>query len=803
MKKLSPRISYNQHALDVLEFDRVRNIVSSLADSEEGRLGISGILPFKKSETALALLAEVEEIMQAIRFDDLLPGISIQNIREIFPRLNVEGNILDIEEIVAVAENLELANDIKMYFKERAEKYPIVSQITGNMAPQNDIVRHIRKVITPDLEIADDATPELLSIRRKLQKTRRALRKMVEKTLAELPDGVISERIVTVRDNRYVIPVRDSMKKYVQGAVHDRSQTGKTLFIEPLATIESNNQLRELELAEKIEIIRILKNLTKRIASVAQDIERNQDVLVRMDMIIAKARFGIKVNGIIPGINDEPVITIRDGRHPLLDWKYRKNANGSNVVPLNIEIGDSVRTMVITGPNAGGKTVALKTLGLLTLMALSGMPVPAGPDTAVFAPPDFFADIGDEQSIENDLSTFSSHIKQIVTILREAGPRTIVLMDELGGGTNPSDGEAIALAVLKRLTGIGAITLATSHHDGLKVFAHETEGVINASMEFDNENHMPTFILKRGVPGSSYAFEIAANMGIPEDILREAEFIAGDEKKNLESLISEMEAYTRQAEKEREIAASEHMEMEAVRKEYEEKLEEITAKKQDILSEALAESQKIIEDTNRRMELIIKSIREKKAPRETIIEAKSSIRETISNLKEMATRIQPKKKKKTKKPIGELKKGLYVWVESLGTEALIEDIMGGGTKARIRVGKSKATIVVDKKHLLESDTPQKKITRNVIVSIPSSSVTSQEIDLRGMTFDEARDKLDIFLDSLYTSGFETAHIIHGKGTGVLRDKIGKYLDKHEYVKSWRLGNWNEGSFGVTVAKLKK
>ncbi len=795
-------MSYNPHTLDVLEFERVCQIINSLADSEEARQKILVIVPYRDPEIVRSLLTEVEEIINAIQFDDTLPGMSMHNIRNIFPQLKVEGNILNIEEIVEVAENLELAHDIKMYFKERAEKYPVALQITGDIAPHDDIVKHIRKVITTDFEVADDATPELLSIRRKLQKTRSVLRKMVENTLAELSDEVISERIVTIRDNRYVIPVRDSMKKYVPGAVHDRSQSGKTLFIEPLATIESNNQLRELEMEEQVEINRILANITRSISSAVHDIERNQDVLVRMDIITAKARFGVRVEGIIPKINDEPVIMIKNGRHPLLDWKYRKNANGSSVVPLNIEIGGSVRTIVITGPNAGGKTVALKTLGLLTLMALSGMPVTADPDTSVFAPHDFFADIGDEQSIENDLSTFSSHMKQIVTILREAGPRTLVLLDELGGGTNPSDGEAIALAVLKKLTGVGAVTLSTSHHDGLKVFAHETEGVLNASMEFDSKHHRPTFVLKSGVPGSSYAFEIAAGMGLPEDVLKDAESLAGSEKKNFESLIAEMEQHTRQTEIERKIAASERMEMEKLKKEYEEKLEDITVKKQDILSEAIYNSKKIIEDTNRQMELLIKSIREKNASHKAIVGAKSVIRETTSNINELASLIPPKKKKE-KKPVSELKKGLHVWVERIGTDAVVEEVMAGGMKARIRVGKSKATIVMDKNDISLGESIQNKSARKIIINVPPSSVTSQEINLRGMTFDEARDALDTFLDSLYTSGFETAHIIHGKGSGVLRKKIGKYLDKHEFIESWRLGNWNEGSFGVTVAKLKK
>ncbi|MFC1551794.1 endonuclease MutS2, partial [Candidatus Latescibacterota bacterium] len=664
--------SYNSHTLQVLEFGPVREIVASFADSEEGKAGLSEIVPLKDAAAARALLAETGEIMTAIMFDDAVPGMAARNIREIFPRLRIPGSFLGIEEIAAVGDNLELAVGICEYFGEKAEKYPIISHITSEIVFHPDILKQIRKTITPDLEIADTATPELHSIRRNLNRTRNSLRKIVEKRLAELSDDVVSERLVTIRDGRHVIPVRDSMKKNVPGAVHDRSQSGKTLFIEPLATIEGNNQVRELELAERAEIHRILLKLSDTISEIVDDLEHNQDVLVRLDMISAKARFGVRVEGVIPDITDEPVVGISGGRHPLLDWKFRKEGNVKTVVPLNMKIGGPDRTMIITGPNAGGKTVALKTFGLIVLMALSGIPVTSGPNTAVFAPPEFFADIGDEQSIEDDLSTYSSHIKQIVMILKNAGPKTLVLMDELGGGTNPSDGEAIALAVLKKLIGAGAVTIATSHHDGLKVFAHETESVMNASMEFDTKNHMPSFTLRAGVPGSSYAIEIAERMGMPADVLREVESIGGSEKKSLEGLILEMEEHARQAEKDRKAAESERLRSEAARIEYDKKLEDITAHKNEKMAEALAEAKQIIEDTNRAMEQIIKSMRETDASHDAIVDAKTVISDARAALKKKSAKAKPKKNAK-RKPLGTLKKGMTVWAESLGSHAVVED----------------------------------------------------------------------------------------------------------------------------------
>ena len=412
-----PRTSYNSHALQVLEYDRALEIVAAHADSEEGRAYISAMFPVCDHAEVNGLLREADECMTALRFDDAMPGTAVHTIRKLYPLFRIEGYNLGMENIVAVADNLECARLIGEYFEERAEKYPVLWGIAQFLSSHDDIEKRIRKVITPDLSIADDASPELRSIRRKLARARNSLRSLVEKTLASLPDDIVAERIITIRNNRFVIPVRDSMKNRVAGAVHDRSQTGKTLFIEPMTSIEENNRVSELEMAEQAEIYRILVELSGLIASAADDIELNQDTLVRLDIIKAKARYGVAVNGVVTKVSGEPALHINKGRHPLLDWKYRKAGEKETVVPIDIEIGGSSLTIVITGPNAGGKTVALKTAGLLTAMALSGFPVPAGPGTRVFPPSGFFADIGDEQSIENDLSTFSSHMRQIVIIV--------------------------------------------------------------------------------------------------------------------------------------------------------------------------------------------------------------------------------------------------------------------------------------------------------------------------------------------------------------------------------------------------
>ncbi len=797
-----PTTSYNSHALHVLEFDRVRGIVASHADSAEGKAILSAIMPLDNAGEVRALLAETDELMTAMRFDDALPGIQIHDIKGVFPLMRIEGVNLGIENIAAVADNLETAHHVAEYFREKGGKYPLIHGIVEGITRRDDIERRIRKAITPDLEIADDASPELKSIRRRLDRARRSLRELVEKTLSSLPDDIVAERTVTIRNNRYVIPVRDNMKNRIAGAVHDRSQTGKTLFVEPLASIEGNNLVLELEMAEQAEILRILLELSALVSSAAEELVRNQNILVRLDTIKAKARYGVRVEGVIPRIGDRPEIRIRKGRHPLLDWKFRKQEGGAKVVPLDLRLGDGWVTVVVTGPNAGGKTVALKTAGLLTVMALAGFPVPAGEDTTVSVPSGVFSDIGDEQSIEDDLSTFSAHMSQIVTVLRDARAGALVLLDELGGGTNPADGEAIALAVLKKLTALGALTVATTHHDGLKVFAHETEGVINASMEFDNDGLRPTFVFREGVPGSSYAFEIAARMGMPADVLREAESLAGGERKSLEGLVAEMEEQLRLAELERRASAEERLKMQAAREDYERKREDITRRKDEMLAEAAAESKKILEGVNRRIETSIREIRETKAAHDAIVHAKTEVGDIRKDVEKIALRAPSKPAGKKRRAPGKAAPGAVLWSESLASSVVVEELLDEGRKARVRVGRHKASFVVNTSDLFEEEGGAKQAEQVVRVNVSAPAVEKNELDIRGMTFDDAYGELERFLDAMHLAGMSSAMVIHGKGTGVLRKKVLAYLETHPYVMEYRLGNWNEGSSGVTVVTLK-
>ena len=716
--------SYNEHTLRVLEFRAVKEIVASFADSAEGRERILDLEPVKDAGQARALLSEAAECLRAVRFDDALPAIPEPDLRESFAHLGIEGAVLEIEEITRVAASLEIAANCASYYKTRTEKYPLIAGIASGIQPQGELVKAIRRAITPDGVIADDASPELRSIRRRLNRARTGLRDRIEKKLAGLADTVVSERTVTIRDGRLVIPVWENMKRQVPGAVHDRSQTGRTLFIEPLEAIEGNNEIREIELAEREEIFRILAELSSRIGDIAETVERNHGILVHLDTIAARARYGAAVQASIPRLGSEPFVDIRQGRHPRLDWKFRKAGTGERAVPLDFKIGGGIHTMVVTGPNAGGKTVALKTAGILVLMALAGIPIPAGEDTVLYAPPELFADIGDEQSVVDDLSTYSSHITNIVSILRKATPGALALLDELGGATNPADGEAIALAILRKLASKGALTVATSHLDRLKLYASETPGVQNASMEFDTALHRPTFRLAMGVPGSSYAFEIAARLSMPAEVLEDAERLAGGERKSLAALIAELEQQVRESRQEREAAAEDRRQAESLRERYEQKLADFTTRKNDIIAGALDESKRIVADTNRRIESAIRELREKGASREAIQEVKAAVRETSAELEQKSEAVPARKPKTERKPVGELKQGQAVWIPSMEADGVVEEVLSGGAKARVRAGKGNAVLIIDRENL-EASRSLKKEEQAMVISTPATSVESK------------------------------------------------------------------------------
>ncbi|MCK5381299.1 MAG: endonuclease MutS2, partial [Candidatus Latescibacteria bacterium] len=471
------------HTIEVLEFDKVREIVSRYTISALGRERVATLAPMDDVRKIREELSRVAEFLDLVSFGDPMPIRGIKDVRSALERCAVEGAMLEPQDFLDLGDTLGVIRKLTAYFASHREKYPLLSRLAKELEGHPEVEAAIGRVVDPGGDVKDSASKALSRIRRDIEARRESLRSELDALLKRLPDQVVRDRLVTLRNGRYVIPIRDSQRGRVEGIVHDQSASGATVFVEPLITLERNNQIRQLELAERREIGRILRELTTQIRSIRESLMAGMRILSELDVLYAKARYGADFGAIAPQLNEEGCTRIIEGRHPLLCVRYRQEEHENEVVPLDIEVGAAFDTLLITGPNAGGKTVALKTMGLLTLMALSGLPIPAGEKTGIAVVRAIYADIGDEQSIENDLSTFSSHARRLARICRNADSDTLVLLDEIGSSTDPDEGSALAMAALEHLTRRGVRTIATTHHGRLKAFAHEHERIENGSMQ--------------------------------------------------------------------------------------------------------------------------------------------------------------------------------------------------------------------------------------------------------------------------------------------------------------------------------
>ena len=594
-----------------------------------------------------------------------------------------------------------------------------------------------------------------------------------------------------MRGDRFVIPIRENQKNKVPGLVHDQSSSGATLFVEPMATVELNNQLRREELAERREIERILHELTAQVAEIAAPLHENLLILGQFDAIYAKATFGRDLDCTEPVFSSN--IVLRNARHPLLVSRLRKENALGELVPLNLIMTDSFSTLILTGPNAGGKTVTLKTLGLLALMAQAGLPIPADEKTELPIFSGIFADIGDAQSIENDLSTFSSHVSNLIAINNNADRNALILLDEVGASTDPDEGSALAVALLNAFTQRGCRTLATTHHGALKAVAHSTPGMANGSMAFDAETLTPTFHLRVGVPGSSYAFEIASRLGMDPNIISEARNIAGTDVRRVESLILDLDAaYQRQREAVQK-AEKNQAELETLKTDYDIRLEDVERRERELTHSAQEEAQKILANANALVERTVRELRESQA-------SKIAIHQAHKNIEQARQDLAQKLPKPSREKIEKLKPGDRVFSHTLNQEGIVVTPPNNAGRLMVEIGNLKVELAPKDLVLHERAKTQnspEKSTRNRLVhnDIPV------ELDVRGYTFDEAADVVDRYLDDLIMAQRDQARIIHGKGTGALKQKLSDYFKIHPHVKSQRPGKQGEGDWGVTIVML--
>ncbi|MCQ1531014.1 endonuclease MutS2 [Lutispora saccharofermentans] len=789
----------NEKTLRVLEYQKIIKLVADETVSGLGREIASSLKPSNNIYEIKEWLQETTEAVEIILKRGNFPLEGMHDIRVALKKAEI-GSMLGMDELLLTSYTLASARKIKAFMKEdRGEgAYPIIEDLVNLLSEYKNIENSINSSILNDEEISDNASPELNTIRRKIRDKHSQVKdKLNSMVTSSTYQKYLQEQIVTMRGDRYVLPVKQEYRGNVPGIVHDQSSSGATLFIEPMTVVELNNDLTQLKLREKEEIERILIALSAMITENYEGIKTNMEILSTLDFIFAKAKFSLKYRCSEPIINIEGRINIKKARHPLLDPKI--------VVPIDIRAGESFNILVITGPNTGGKTVTLKTTGLLNLMAQSGLHIPAADYSEIPVFDQIYADIGDEQSIEQSLSTFSSHMKNIVTILANISENSLVLLDELGAGTDPTEGAALAMAILDLLHEKNVRTVATTHYSELKIYALTTPGVCNASVEFDIETLQPTYKLSIGVPGKSNAFEISKKLGLDDLIVEKAkEFITKDKIK-FEDVIAALEESRKKADEEKYIAQRLRNEIEKAKEEADKRLEKIMAQKDRIIEEANRSARLMVEKHKEEVDSLIKQLRdaidkdneEKARAIEKVRKDFKSIEDETEKTYGVAhtTRI-------SHKPPEKLKLGDTVKILNLNQKGNIITLPDDNGNLTVQAGIMKINVNI-KDIQMDKDIKEEVITqRYARIEKAKASQVPHQLDLRGKTLDETLMDIDKYLDDVYLAGIPTVTIIHGKGTGVLRNGVKDFLKNHAHVKSFRTGGYNEGGLGATIVEIK-
>ena len=781
-----------------LELDQVLDMLAQCAGSQGGRERCLALRPISDLEEVNTLLAQTTAAASLCTRKGNPGFADLSDASASLDRADRGGTLQPIE-LLRIAAIFRCARNIQGYVSED-DPATVLDPMFHALMPNKFLEDKIFGAILSETEIADTASSELADIRRHMRIQSGKIRDSLQKVISSPAySKFLREPIVTIRQGRYVVPVKAEYKNDVPGMVHDVSATGSTFFVEPISAVNANNALRELELKEKKEIERILAELSADVAGFADNIRLNYAMLTELDVIFAKAKLAYRMNAWAPIMNDSGKIELRKARHPLIDPK--------KVVPISLRLGTDFDTMIITGPNTGGKTVTLKTIGLLTLMAECGLHIPAGDGSMLSTFEAILADIGDEQSIAQSLSTFSSHMRTIVDIVEQCNDRTLVLYDELGAGTDPAEGAALAIALIEFSRKLGSRVVATTHYAELKLYAMRTGGVINASCEFDVETLQPTYRLLIGIPGKSNAFAISRKLGLSEEILKEAGDLVGKSDKDFEDVLSQLEQQRQQMEAARLEAERLKLETAKIKQQSEQYNAQIQKEREKALEAARREAQSIIEEARAAANLAseeLKALRKQlqdQADTTGINQRQAELRRTLNEAEEKL-RVQQPRKQRTKPTRGILI-GDTVELLKLGTKASVIAINKDGTY-QLQAGVLKVTAKADEIYLLEHENPyQAKGGRPAHSGREMNmQTTSSEVDLRGMDTVEAIGALELYLDSAMRSNLSSVRIIHGKGTGALRAAVQQALKRNKFIKSYRLGLYGEGEDGVTIAEFR-
>ncbi|OTN77346.1 endonuclease MutS2 [Enterococcus sp. 8G7_MSG3316] len=786
----------NKKILSVLAFDQVKQNIAQYIVTAQGKEALEKLVPSSDASVITAWLSETQDALKVHRLRGGIPVPKIENIRPQMKRIEIGADLNGIE-LAQVARVLSTTQELKRFFDdlsdseiEFARLYHWEEQLISLPA----LSRRLKEAIDEDGRVTDDASPALRGIRQSIRRSEQTIRETLDNIVRGGNAKYLSDTIVTIRNDRYVIPVKQEYRGVFGGVVHDQSSSGQTLFIEPKQVVEQNNRLRQHQIAERDEITRILAELSAELVPYQKEILHNAYVIGQFDFMNAKARFGKEMKAIVPTIDSENHVVFKQARHPLIDQE--------KVVPNDIQIGQDYQAVVITGPNTGGKTITLKTLGLLQIMGQAGLPILAEEDSQMGIFTEIFADIGDEQSIEQSLSTFSSHMTTIVDVLDKVDSHSLVLFDELGAGTDPQEGAALAIAILDDLGAKSAYVMATTHYPELKVYGYNRANTINASMEFDVDTLSPTYRLLIGVPGRSNAFEISKRLGLPTGIIDQAKQIMDGESQDLNEMIADLE-------NRRKMTETEYLEIRHYVKEAQDLHKELQnaygyffEEREKELAKARKEANQIVEDAKEESEKIIADIRkmqlaggQTKVKEHELIDARTK----LSGLQQ-EEQLQKNKVLQKAKAAKTLKTGDEVLVTSYGQRGVLLKPVGKD-QWQVQIGILKMTLPAAD---LQPAAPVKEPVQRVVNTVRSadSNPVINQLDLRGKRYEEALAEVDQYLDAAILSNYPQVTIVHGKGTGALRQGITEYLKNHRSVKSFEFAPSNQGGNGATIVKFK-
>lgn len=791
----------NNKAFHTLEYNKIIDLLEQYAASPMGKARCRELQPFTDLEE---IRQNQRETTDALSYLLQKGSISFSGLTDITPslmRLEI-GGALSIVELLRISSLLSVALRVKAYGrKENTEEGQIMDSLSTRFSflePLSNLNNEIKRCIISEEEISDEASPGLRQIRRQIKVTNQRVHEQMNQILNS-SRSMLQDGLITMRNGRYCLPVKAEYKSSIAGMVHDQSSTGSTLFIEPMSVVKLNNTLRELAADEQTEIEKILADLSNQAALEIDALKTNLSILSELDFIFAKAALSKKMHATEPIFNTEGYLHIKQGKHPLIDQK--------KVVPIDVELGKTFDLLVITGPNTGGKTVTLKTIGLFTLMGQAGLHIPAFDQSELSVFTEVFADIGDEQSIEQNLSTFSSHMTNTVSILEHATPTTLCLFDELGAGTDPVEGAALAMSILSSLHDQGIRTVATTHYSELKVFALSTEGVENGSCEFDVETLRPTYRLLIGIPGKSNAFAISGKLGLPASIIEQAKSYIDSESQNFEDVISDLEKSRITIEKEQEEIKAYKAEIEELKKKLTAKNERIDNAKDKILRRAEEEARAILQEAKDYADDTIKKYNKwskDSGLNKAMEQERANLRKKLSSSDEKLAKKNQKKQSKQLKA-KDLKLGDAVMVLSLNLKGTVSSLPNSKGELFVQMGILRSQVHISDLELIDEEvitTPTLKKTGSGKIKMRKSANISTEINVIGMTTAEAIPTVDKYLDDAYLAHLPQVRIIHGRGTGALRKAVHAHLKKCKYVESYRLGEFGEGDMGVTIVNFK-